>query len=218
MSTKSYTKTRFSANDAALVLIDHQSRTIQLVHDYSPVEFRNNVIALAKLGRVFNLPTVLATSFSQGPNGPPFIPEVVSMYPNAPLIDRPGIISTWDNPAFVAAIEKTDRKNLIMAGVTVDVCLAFAAMQAVEAGYNLYGVIDASGGLEVTIRKNAVARMRDHGITPINWTTIAAELHRDRRLPTGRELGRVFHDHYHSYGLLMDSFESVTANAVKKAS
>lgn len=52
MSTKSYTKTRFSANDAALVLIDHQSRTIQLVHDYSPVEFRNNVIVLAKLGRV----------------------------------------------------------------------------------------------------------------------------------------------------------------------
>jgi hypothetical protein len=64
------------------------------LHDYSPVEFRNNVIALAKLGRVFNLFTVLATSFSQGPNGP-FIPEVVSVYPNAPLIDRPGIISTW---------------------------------------------------------------------------------------------------------------------------
>jgi hypothetical protein len=121
------------------------------------------------------------------------------------------------NPAFVAAVEKTERKNLIMAGVTVDVCLAFAAMQAVEAGYNLHGVIDASGGLEVTIRENAVARMRDHGITPINWTTVAAELHRDRRLPTGRELGRVFHDHYHSYGLLMDSFEYTTANAVKKA-
>jgi hypothetical protein len=53
MSTKSYTKTRFSANDAALVLIDHQSGVMQLVHDYSPAELRNNVIALAKLGRVF---------------------------------------------------------------------------------------------------------------------------------------------------------------------
>jgi hypothetical protein len=91
-------------------------------------------------------------------------------------------------------------------------------MQAVDAGYNVYGVIDASGALEVTIRDNAVARMKDHGITPINWTTVAAELQRDWRLPTGKDLGRVFHEHYHSYGLLMDSFESVTANAVKKAS
>jgi nicotinamidase-related amidase len=160
-----YTQERFSANDAALVLIDHQSGIIQCVHDYSPAEFRNNVMALAKLGKVFNLPTVLSTSLGQGPNGP-FIPEVVSLFPDVPVIDRPGIIDAWDDPKFVAAVEKTGRKNLIMAGVTVDVCLAFAAMHAVEAGYNVYGVIDASGGVEVTIRENAVARMKDHGVTP----------------------------------------------------
>jgi nicotinamidase-related amidase len=134
------------------------------------------------------------------------------------VIDRPGIISAWDDPKVVAAIEKTGRKNLIMAGVTVDVCLAFAAMQAVDAGYNVHGVIDASGALEVTIRENAVARMKDHGITPINWTTVAAELQRDWRLPTGKDLGRVFHDHYHNYGLVMDSFESATAQPLRKAS
>ena len=150
MSTKSYTKSRFSANDAVLVLIDHQSGIMQLVHDYSPAEFRNNVIGLAKLGKVFKVPT--------------------------------------------------------------------AAMQAVEAGYNVYGVVDASGALEVTIRENAVARMRDHGITPINWTTVAAELQRNWTLPTGKGLGQIFHDHYHSYGLLMDSFESVPANVINKAS
>jgi nicotinamidase-related amidase len=61
------------------------------------------------------------------------------MYPDAPLIDRPGIISAWDDPNLVAAIEKTGRKNLIMAGATADVCLAFPAMQAVETGYNVYG-------------------------------------------------------------------------------
>jgi hypothetical protein len=105
-----------------------------------------------------------------------------------------------------------------MAGVTIDVCLAFAAMEAVEAGYNVYGVVDASGALEVTIRENAVARMKDQGITPINWTTVAAELQRNWSLPTGKDLGRVFHDHYHSYGLLMDSFESATAQPLRKAS
>src|SRR5712692_1382493 len=102
-----------------------------------------------------------------------------------------------------------------MAGVTIDVCLAFAAMQAVDAGYNVYGVVDASGALDVTTRELAIARMKDHGITPISWTTVAAELQREWSLPTGQDLGRVFHDHYHSYGLLMDSFESVTANVVK---
>jgi nicotinamidase-related amidase len=140
MSTNGYTKTRFSANDAALVLIDHQSGVMQLVHDYSPAEFRNNVIGLAKLGKVFKLPTVLTTSYDQGPNGP-IIPELLSMFPSALLVRRTtGTISSWDYPEFVAAIEKTGRKNLIMAGVTVDVCLAFAAMQAVDAGYNVYGV------------------------------------------------------------------------------
>ena len=91
-------------------------------------------------------------------------------------------------------------------------------MQAADAGYNVYGVIDASGGLEVTIRENAVARMRDHGITPINWTTVAAELQRNWSLPTGKDLGRVFYDHYHSYGLLVDSFESATTKPLQKAS
>jgi hypothetical protein len=91
---------------------------MQLVHDYTPAEFRKNVIALAKVGKVFNLSTVLTTSYSQGPNGP-FIPEIVKMHPNAPLIDRPGIIRAWDDPDFLAAIEKTGRKNLIMAGTTV---------------------------------------------------------------------------------------------------
>ena len=212
-----YTKTRFSADDAALVLIDHQSGIMQMVHDYSPAEFHNNVVALAKLGKVFKLPTVLSTSLGQGPNGP-FIPEVVSMFPDVPVLDRPGIINAWDDPKFVAAVEKSGRKNLIMAGVTVDVCLAFAAMHAVEAGYSVYGVIDASGGLDLTIRENAVARMREHGVTPINWTTVAAELQRDWRRPTGQDLGRVFHDHYHNYGLAMDSFEAKTAKAVQKAS
>jgi hypothetical protein len=65
---------------------------------------------------------------------------------------------------------------------------------------------------------NTKSYTKDHGITPINWTTVAAELQRDWRLPTGKDLGRVFHDHYHSYGLLMDSFEYKTANVLQKAS
>lgn len=120
-----------------------------------------------RFARVIHKPAAcpsVTTSLGQGPNGP-FIPEVVSTFPDVPVIDRPGIVSAWDDPKFVAAVEKTGRKNLIIAGVIVDVCLAFAAMQAVDAGYNVYGVVGASGELEVTIRENAVARMKDHGHT-----------------------------------------------------
>ncbi len=88
---------------------------------------------------------------------------MLNLFPDVPVIDRPGIISAWDDPKFVAAIEKTGRKNLIIAGVTVDVCLAFAAMQAVDAGYYVYGVVDASGALDTTTRELAIARERVGG-------------------------------------------------------
>src|SRR6202140_5424970 len=111
MSTKNYTKTRFSASDSALVMADHQSGVMQLVHDYSPAELRNNVIGLAKLGKVFKLPTVLTTSSDQGPNGP-IIPELLSIFPGAPLIRRTtGTISAWDYPEFVAAIDSFESKT-----------------------------------------------------------------------------------------------------------
>jgi hypothetical protein len=73
------------------------------------------------------------------------------------------------------------------------------------------------GALEVRIPENAIARMKDLGITPINWTTIAAELQLNWSLPTGKDLGRVFHDHYHWVRLLI-SFEYKTANVLQKAS
>src|ERR1700675_2605151 len=111
MSTKNYTKTRFSASDAALVLIDQQSGVMQLVHDYLPAEVRNKVIVLAKLGKVFKLPTVLTTSSADGPNGP-IIPELLSMFPGAPLIRRTtGTISEWDYPEFVATIDSFESKT-----------------------------------------------------------------------------------------------------------
>ena len=72
--------------------------------------------------------------------------------------------------------------------------------------------------LRLRSRENAVARMKDHGITPISWTTVAAELQRNWTLLTGQATERVFHDHYQSYGLLTDSFESATANVGKKPS
>ena len=207
---RNYTETRFSKDDAALLLIDHQSGIMQLVHDYSPAEFRSNVLALAKIGKVFDLPTIISSSYETGPNGP-IIPELLAMYPNAPIIRRPGQISAWDNEEFVAAVETTGRKKLIMAGVTTDVCLAFPAMQAAAAGYDVYGVIDASGAHDFATQSMAVQRLVIHGVTPVTWLMVAAELQRDWRNPTAEGTGKLFHEHLLNYGMLIDNHMAATS-------
>jgi nicotinamidase-related amidase len=216
MTTRNYTKARFSVEDAALILIDHQSGIMQLVHDYSPAEFCNNVLALAKIAKVYDLPTVITSSYEQGPNGP-IIPELLALLPDAPVVRRPAQISAWDNEDFVAAVKKTGRKNLIMAGVTVDVCLAYPAMQAVADGFNVYGVVDASRCSKP--RSPADVHRASH--RPWRDTrdlvdgghrapTRLAFAHRAGSRPTvPRAQPQLWH--------LIDSFSALTANAAKKS-
>ena len=87
MSTATYN--RLNKDDAIVLMVDHQTGLISLVQDFSPNEFKNNVLALADLAKFFNLPTILTTSFEQGPNGP-LVPELKEMFPDAPYIARPG--------------------------------------------------------------------------------------------------------------------------------
>ncbi|MEC4807195.1 MAG: hypothetical protein SAJ12_13450 [Jaaginema sp. PMC 1079.18] len=80
-------------------MIDHQAGLVSLVQDYPPNEFKNNVLALADVAKFFDLPTILTTSFENGPNGP-IVPELKEMFPDAPYIARPGQINAWDNEDF----------------------------------------------------------------------------------------------------------------------
>src|SRR3954467_1085372 len=117
-----YTYRRLDKNDAVVLLVDHQSGLISLVQDYPPNEFKNNVLALAAVAKFFGLPTILTTSFEEGPNGP-LVPELKETFPDAPYIARPGQINAWDNEDFVKAIKATGRKQIIIAGVVTDVCV-----------------------------------------------------------------------------------------------
>jgi nicotinamidase-related amidase len=111
-------------DDAACLLVDHQSGLISLVQDFSPGEFKNNELALGASAKYFNLPTILKTSFEDRPNGP-LVPELKELFPDAPYIARPGNINAWDNEDFVEAVCSTGRKQLIIAGVVTEVCVAF---------------------------------------------------------------------------------------------
>jgi nicotinamidase-related amidase len=111
-----YKYRRISRDEAAVLFVDHQCGLTALVQDYSPSEFKNSVLALADMARYFKLPTILTTSFEQGPNGP-LVPELKEMFPDAPFIARPGQINAWDNEDFVKAVKDTGRKQLIIAGI-----------------------------------------------------------------------------------------------------
>lgn len=203
--SQSFKYNRLSKEDAVCLLVDHQSGLISLVQDFSPDTFKNNVLALAACAKYFQLPTILTTSFEQGPNGP-LVPELVEMFPNAPYIARPGNINAWDNDDFVKAIKQTGRKQLIIAGVVTDVCVAFPALSAIEAGYEVFAVTDASGTFNEAVRHAAWARMSAAGVQLMNWFSVACELHRDWRNDV-EGLGTLFSNHIPAYRNLMTSFE-----------
>ncbi|HEY5779762.1 MAG TPA: isochorismatase family protein, partial [Terrimicrobiaceae bacterium] len=148
MSTFKYN--RLDKANAAVLLVDHQSGLISLVQDFTPNEFKNNVLALADVAKFFELPTILTTSFENGPNGP-LVPELKAMFPDAPYIARPGNINAWDNEDFVKAVKATGKNQLLIAGVVTDVCVAFPTLSALEEGYEVFVVTDASGTFNQTV-------------------------------------------------------------------
>ncbi|MFV8835683.1 isochorismate family cysteine hydrolase YcaC [Aquisalimonas sp.] len=195
---------RLNRDDAALLLVDHQSGLISLVQDFSPGEFKNNVLATAACGDYFGLPTILTTSFEDGPNGP-LVPELKETFPNAPYIARPGNINAWDNEEFVKAIKATGKKQLIIAGVVTEVCVAFPALSAREEGYEVFVVTDASGTFNTVTRDAAWYRMQQAGVQMMSWFAMACELHRDWRNDI-EGLGQLFSNHIPNYRNLMTSY------------
>lgn len=195
---------RLDKNDAVMLLVDHQAGLISLVQDYSPGEFKNNVLALANVGKFFNLPTILTTSFEDGPNGP-IVPELKEMFPDAPFIPRPGQINAWDNEEFIKAVKDTGRKQLIIAGVVTDVCVAFPTLSALEEGYEVFVVMDASGTFNEAVRHAAMMRMAQAGAQMMNWFSVACELHRDWRNDI-EGLGKLLSNHIPNYRNLMTSY------------
>ncbi len=191
MMNNTYPNIRFTREDSAILFVDHQVGLILGVHDQDQETLRRNVVALARAARVYGLPTILTTSADDGPNGP-ILPELTAELPDAQLIKRPGEIDAFDNPDFAKAVKATGRKNLIISGISTDVCVAFASLSAVAAGYHVQAVLDASGTWSRLAAEAAIIRMRDAGVTITGTVAMTAELQRDWRNPGGDALGRLF--------------------------
>jgi nicotinamidase-related amidase len=200
---------RLDKNNAAVLLVDHQTGLLSLVRDIDPDKFKNNVLALADLAKYFKLPTILTTSFEDGPNGP-LVPELKEIFPTAPYIARPGNINAWDNEDFVKAVKATGRKQLILAGVVTEVCVAFPALSAIEEGFEVFVVTDASGTFNEVTRHSAWGRMSAAGAQLMTWFAVACELHRDWRNDI-EGLGRLFSNHIPDYRNLINSYTTLKA-------
>ena len=195
---------RLDKSNAAVLMVDHQTGLLSLVRDIDPDKFKNNVLAVADLAAYFKLPTILTTSFEDGPNGP-LVPELKESFPKAPFIPRPGQINAWDNPDFVKAVKATGRKQLIIAGVVTEVCVAFPALSAIAEGYEVFVVTDASGTFNEITRHSAWNRMSEAGAQLMTWFGLACELHRDWRNDV-EGLGTLFSNHIPDYRNLVTSY------------
>ncbi|KAF0101961.1 MAG: putative isochorismatase [bacterium] len=203
--SKPYVK--LDKNNAAVLLVDHQAGLLSLVRDIEPERFTNNVLALADAAKYFGLPTILTTSFEQGPNGP-LMPELKALFPDAPYIARPGQINAWDNEDFVKAVKATGKKQLIIAGVVTEVCVAFPALDAIAEGFEVFVITDASGTFNELTRDSAWHRMTAAGAQLMTWFGMACELHRDWRNDV-EGLGTLCANHIPDYKNLITSYNSL---------
>lgn len=175
---------------AALVLIDHHAGLIAGVRSQDPNALRRNTASLTRLAGIFDLPVVV-TGEPPGNIYGPVVDEVKQNLTGIEILHRTSI-SAFDDQGVVDAVAATGRRQLVMAGVTTDVCLSFAAIQAVAAGYDVYAVLDASGSFDVASEAAAVQRMSAAGVKPTTWVGVAAELQHDWALPTGRQVGWLY--------------------------
>lgn len=205
---------RWTPDNCVFAFVDHQTGLMNLVNDTPPVEYKNLVVGLAKLAKIHNIPSVITTSAEDGPNGPK-LPEVVALLPNAPYVKRNGQINAWDDPAFVDAIKKTGRKKIVMSGITTDVCVAFAALSALDAGFEVYVVSDASGSMSEQTQLASLMRMQDAGAIIGTWFALSCEMLSDWRNPKGQETAQLFVEHFPAYAEIYHSHRAASGAAKK---
>ena len=197
----------FTPQTTALLLIDHQVGTMQLIKNIDRELAKKQALALAKMAKILDIPTVVTSSQEDRVQGP-ILPELAAILPDAyaARIKRPGVVNAWAYRDFKSAVAATGRKNLIMAGVTTDVCLIFPAIDAAKEGYEVQAVLDASGSPSELSEEFARQRMKDAGVVLTATNTLIAELAQDWSTPQGQQLiGLLFSDVFPALGAGVNS-------------
>lgn len=192
-------KSLLSPTNSAIIMIDHQSQMAFAVQSIDRTLLTNNAVALAKTAKAFNVPVVLTTVAEKSFSGPLF-GGIKQALPNTPVIDRT-TMNSWEDKNFREAVKKTGKKKLVMAALWTEVCLTMPALAAIEEGYDVYIVTDASGGVTKEAHDMAVQRMVQAGAHPITWMQLLLEYQRDwARQGTYEAVIKIAQEHGGAYG------------------
>jgi nicotinamidase-related amidase len=164
-------------DNCTIVLVDHQPQMYFGVGSHDVGAIMNAAVGLAKAAKVFNVPTVVTTVAAETFSGH-LIPQLIAEFPDQKLLDRTSM-NLWEDGAVVEAIKATGRRKLVMSGLWTEVCLVLPTLSAIEQGYEVYVVADASGGVSPAAHEHAIQRMTQAGAYPVTWLQVMLELQRD---------------------------------------
>ncbi|MEM9337119.1 MAG: hydrolase [Bacteroidota bacterium] len=192
----------------ALLLIDHQSQMAFAVESQPIEELRNNLGLLSASAKLYEVPTVVTTVAEKSFSGPVF-PEIREYF-GENYIDR-STMNSWEDKRVVKAINDLDKPKLVIAGLWTEVCTLAAALSALEDGYDVYVVVDASGGTSQEAHDMAITRMIQAGVKPVTSLQYLLEIHRDwARDATYNEIVKISKKYGGAYGLGIDYIKTMS--------
>lgn len=185
--------------DSVLLLIDHQPYQLTNVNSHDPQMVVNNATALAKAAKTYDVPTVLTSVIAD--RGGLIFPQITNVFPDQEVIDRT-FINTWEDKNVVDAVKATGRKQLIVAGLWTEICVAMPVIQALGEGWDVTVVTDASGGVSTEAHEVSIQRMIAAGANMMTWMAVGAEWQRDwARTETTAELAELLVQHAAGSGI-----------------
>ena len=199
MSMSSTDKGLITPENCAVIFIDHQPQMFFGVANIDRQDLLNNVLILAKAARIFDVPVILTAVESTGFSGN-ITPQLLDLFPGITPIERSSM-NAWDDPAFVAAVKKTERRNFLIAALWSEACLVFPALQMLEQGFGVYAVEDASGGTSRIAHDAAIRRIEQAGAVSLTALQVLLEFQRDwARRQHYEEVMEVVKEHCGAYG------------------
>ncbi|MEU8778915.1 hydrolase [Streptomyces sp. NPDC048606] len=187
-------------DNCVMLFVDHQPQMFFGTGSGDRTAIINSTVGLAKAARAFDVPAVLTTVAAESFSGP-LLPRLAAVFPDAKPIDRTSM-NAWEDGALVEAVRATGRRKIVLSGLWTEVCLVLPALSALEQGYEVYVVTDASGGVTPAAHEHALQRMLAAGAVPVTWVQVLLELQRDwAREETYGAVMEIVKEHAGAYGL-----------------